>query len=155
MSYKSKEVVVVLPFNVIDNSILMQLRDDKPWIDAPGLWGFFGGGIEKNETVRDCALRELEEELCYKAGNIFHLNSEIITDLNYISAHAYTTQLIDPINTLSLKEGRDFKNVTINEVLSGKIFSNKFKCFFPIVNTYYIMQCFTEAITFWRTKINE
>jgi 8-oxo-dGTP pyrophosphatase MutT (NUDIX family) len=156
MSHSSRDVVVVLPFNTIDNSVLMQLRDDKPGIDAPGLWGFFGGGINKNETSRDCAIRELEEEISYQTTDIYHLNSEIITDLNYISAHAYTTQLIDPLSSLFLREGRDFKNVTVNEVLSGEIYSNKFKYFFPIVNTYYIKKCFTEAINFWSTnRINE
>lgn len=46
--------------------VLLQLRDGEPGAPAafsyPGLWSFFGGGVEAGETLREAALRELEEE---------------------------------------------------------------------------------------------
>jgi 8-oxo-dGTP diphosphatase len=149
MSKNLKEVVVVLPINVDDKSVLMQLRDDKPGIDAPGLWGFFGGGIDNGECPKDGAIRELEEEIGFQVIDIYHLSSGLITDLDGIYAHAFTVKLMNPINKLTLNEGRDFKMVRYNEVLRGTVYSNKFQCFFPTVKTCYIKKCFVEAINFW------
>ena len=51
--------------------ILLQLRDDKPDIVNPGLWGSFGGRIEphetdEHETPEEGFLREMEEELGWR-----------------------------------------------------------------------------------------
>ncbi len=46
-----------------DGKLLFQLRDNKKNIPNPNKWGIFGGGIEKNETPKKAALRELKEEL--------------------------------------------------------------------------------------------
>ena len=45
-----------------EGRVLMQLRDDRPGIAAPGLWCLFGGGVERGEGPRDAALREFAEE---------------------------------------------------------------------------------------------
>lgn len=42
--------------------LLMQLRDDVPGINAPGLWGLFGGQVEAGESLLDAVRREVEEE---------------------------------------------------------------------------------------------
>jgi len=152
MNKKYREVAVVLPYSPITKSVLMQLRDNKPGIDAPGVWGFFGGLINSNETPIEGAIRELEEEIGYKSREMHHLNSGSITDLNNIYAHAFTVSLSKNIDKLSLMEGRDFKNVYLNEILDGTIYSNKFNCFFPSVKTYYIKQCFIETLEFWKDK---
>ena len=44
--------------------ILLQLRDDKPTIATPNMWGLFGGSVEAGEKPFDGALREIAEELC-------------------------------------------------------------------------------------------
>ena len=46
-----------------DKKILFQLRDNNPNISNPNKWGIFGGGIEKNESPKQAAIRELKEEL--------------------------------------------------------------------------------------------
>jgi 8-oxo-dGTP diphosphatase len=152
MSIKCKEVVVVLPYCTTNKSVLMQLRDDNPDIEAPGVWGFFGGLIHANENPTDAAIRELEEEVDYKAKDIYHLNSGVITDLHNIYAHAFTVSLTATIDSLSLREGRDFKQVHFHEVLDAIIYSDKFGCFFPLVKTYYIKHCFTQTLEFWKDK---
>ncbi|RBI85717.1 7,8-dihydro-8-oxoguanine-triphosphatase [Rhodosalinus halophilus] len=42
--------------------VLMQLRDDRHDIAAPGQWGMFGGGVEPQETLVEAAVREFREE---------------------------------------------------------------------------------------------
>lgn len=42
--------------------VLMQLRDDRPDIAAPGQWGLFGGAVEAQETLAEAAVREFHEE---------------------------------------------------------------------------------------------
>ena len=53
-----------------DDRFLMQLRDDKPGILYPGVWGFFGGHMEPGETPEVGVVRELEEELGYTAPKL-------------------------------------------------------------------------------------
>lgn len=43
---------------------LLQLRDNKPTIGSPNMWGLFGGSVEQGENPFDGALREIKEELC-------------------------------------------------------------------------------------------
>lgn len=45
-----------------DNRLILQLRDDIPDIDNPGMITAFAGGAEPGEAPLQCALRELEEE---------------------------------------------------------------------------------------------
>jgi 8-oxo-dGTP pyrophosphatase MutT (NUDIX family) len=42
--------------------MLLQLRDDRPEIGAPGHWGTLGGHMEAGETPEETARRELLEE---------------------------------------------------------------------------------------------
>ncbi len=51
--------------NVIENldSELLLLRRARQSRFAPRLWGFAAGHIEAGESPRDCALRELKEEI--------------------------------------------------------------------------------------------
>ncbi len=42
---------------------VLQLRDDKPGIAAPGLWGFFGGRVHAEESPEEAFQREIREEL--------------------------------------------------------------------------------------------
>ena len=45
------------------NRMLCQLRDDFDHVAGGGLWTVFGGHHEPPESLLDCAIRELEEEL--------------------------------------------------------------------------------------------
>jgi 8-oxo-dGTP diphosphatase len=46
-----------------EGRLLLQLRDDRPGVAHPGLWCFFGGGVEAGEDLRAAAVREVAEEI--------------------------------------------------------------------------------------------
>ena len=49
---------------------LLQKRDNKKTIAYPNFWSFPGGSIDKNETARKGAVRELFEETGYKSKKL-------------------------------------------------------------------------------------
>lgn len=51
---------------ILDNKLLVYLRDDFVHIPFPNMWDFPGGVREGNETAEQCVLRELEEEFGIK-----------------------------------------------------------------------------------------
>lgn len=53
-----------------DGAALLQHRDDISTISDPGLWVFPGGHLKWDETPRDGAMREMEEETCYNCHNL-------------------------------------------------------------------------------------
>ena len=53
-----------------DGAALLQHRDDISTISDPGLWVFPGGHLESGETPEEGAVREVEEETCYRCHNL-------------------------------------------------------------------------------------
>ena len=51
---------------LVDDKLVMILRDNKPDLRFAGMWDFPGGGREGSETPVECAMREVEEELLLK-----------------------------------------------------------------------------------------
>src|SRR3954468_22760792 len=65
-----------------DRRLILQLRDNKPGINYPGMIGAFGGSADHGETPADCALRELAEEtgLQASAGDLHRLGAVSMID---------------------------------------------------------------------------
>lgn len=63
MQYDGKDFVGVKAALYYDGNILVYRRDDKPGLRFAGMWDFFGGGREGEETPIECLVRELYEEL--------------------------------------------------------------------------------------------
>jgi 8-oxo-dGTP diphosphatase len=89
---------------------LLQLRDEKPEIMHPGLWGSFGGRVEPYETPEDGFLREMDEELGWRPSACeLYMSAPFRTlddhdtrrQLNYV----YTAALDVPLDALVLGEG--------------------------------------------------
>jgi len=59
--------VVLLDSN---EKALLQLRDEKPGLNASGLWVFPGGHLEIGEDIWTCAKREFFEETNYFCTNL-------------------------------------------------------------------------------------
>jgi mutator protein MutT len=47
----------------LSDKFVLQLRDNKPGIAAPGQWSLFGGKLEPGESPQEAIKRELFEEL--------------------------------------------------------------------------------------------
>jgi 8-oxo-dGTP pyrophosphatase MutT (NUDIX family) len=56
-----------------DGAALLQHRDEKPGISAPGQWVFPGGHCEPGEEVFEAARRECWEETGYQCGELREL----------------------------------------------------------------------------------
>jgi len=93
----------------LDGKAILQLRDDIPDIDNPGMITPFSGGAEPHETPVECALRELEEETGIKAdaralrpiGEMSKLDHRGVRTANV----AYLLTDVDPA-ILRVTEGR-------------------------------------------------
>ena len=53
-----------------DGRYLLQRRDDKPTIHMPDHWALFGGSLEPDEPPTQGMVRELEEELGFRARTV-------------------------------------------------------------------------------------
>lgn len=99
---------------------LVQLRDDREDIVAPGSWGLFGGHLEAGESAEQALRRELLEEIGFRAGAL---------QLWYRSAaggrirHLFRVPLTVPLTDLELREGQDMALVTLAELRSGRVWS--------------------------------
>lgn len=71
MSAGSPPVTTVCGVIVLraDGAALLQHRDDIPTINDPGLWVIPGGHVEPGESPQQGAVREVEEETCYRSAN--------------------------------------------------------------------------------------
>ena len=58
-----------------DGSALLQLRDNKPGLNAAGQWVFPGGHCNAGESLEDGALREFQEETGYRCARLTWLTS--------------------------------------------------------------------------------
>ena len=52
---------------------VLQLRDNKPDISAPGMWSLFGGLLEEGEAPSEALVREIHEELMIELVDYRHL----------------------------------------------------------------------------------
>lgn len=85
--------------------VLLQLRDDKPTIESPGQWSLFGGGIDPAETPEEGMLREVAEEIGFRAR---HHRPLLVFDGLRARYHIYLAAVDEPLSRLTLAEGAGF-----------------------------------------------
>lgn len=98
-----------------DGRVLLQLRDDKPGIDAPGQWSLFGGGMDEHETPEAGMLREVEEEIGFR---VTHHRKLIVFEGWRGRFHVYLAAIDEPTERLTLAEGAGFGYWTVAEVMT-------------------------------------
>lgn len=105
---------------VVDGRYAMQLRDDKPGISCPGMWGLFGGGIKRNEKPKSAIAREVEEELDLKLRRWrFLWTVQRFSDYEGKAVHYwfYTTSISREVwGRRRLKEGQDSNHFAFHEL---------------------------------------
>ncbi len=68
-----RRVSALVPYKVENDLIFVFLQKRaKDAKEAPGLFGFFGGGTEGNETPEEALLREIKEELDFVPEDFSH-----------------------------------------------------------------------------------
>jgi 8-oxo-dGTP diphosphatase len=150
-----REVVVLLPYSA--GKLLMQLRDEVEFIDYPGHWGFFGGSIEKDDAVpADAARRELREEVGYCPDILTDMGTryygsdiELKSHRNMVQ-HTYSCEFSISVAEIRLTEGMDYGFFSLDEILTGTLYSSKVGSSFPVVPNpvmmYSIEQLFAHTI---------
>jgi len=100
-----------------DNAALLQLRDDKPDIPAPGQWVFPGGHCDSGESRHDCARREFREETGYDCPDL-----KPLTEFSYVcpdtGAHlslSFWKSRYDGTSPLQCFEGQEVRFMSLAE----------------------------------------
>jgi 8-oxo-dGTP pyrophosphatase MutT (NUDIX family)/GNAT superfamily N-acetyltransferase len=98
----------------IDDSerVLLRLRDDRPDLPHPGQWDLVGGAVEPGETIREAAMREVEEEIERKVTALEYFGEYPEEVLN----HVFLSRLAVPLEELVLNEGQRLAFVDASQV---------------------------------------
>ncbi|MCG8357567.1 MAG: NUDIX domain-containing protein [Kiloniellales bacterium] len=112
-----------------DEKILLQLRDDKPGIWFPGLWGLFGGANEPGETMEEALGRELEEELGFRPQTLEYMCNLVFDLGSFEDGYRRRVFFIAPVteaqcNTSFLGEGREKRLFSAEEIQSSGQFAD-------------------------------
>jgi len=120
---------------ISNGKVLLQLRDNSPWLDYPNHWGTFGGQIELGETPEEAIVREIKEELNYNLQDFKFLGN-------------YSFQGYDQFVFYKIDDSLRLENLKITEGQGGRFFSReeikKVKCAF---NCREIVQAYYDKIT--------
>ena len=110
MEQKREAVKAVIHSN---GKILLQLRDKKPNIFYPGVWGLFGGSVDNGEKPIDALKRELLEEIGLDikgAKFLFKWDHYIYNSV----LHFFSVPLTVELTSLSLNEGQAMEFFSID-----------------------------------------
>lgn len=116
-----RDVCCIILFDA-DKKILLQHRDDRAPI-LPNYWGFFGGGMEKDESKEQTVKRECLEELNYILQNpkLFLSQKYSIPEKNVVGIkHVFIEECVNK-NVLKLGEGQGWGWFTFEEAMKLKI----------------------------------
>ena len=114
-----KRVIKAVGVVVVDKNKKILIAKRKPDKPMPNKWEFPGGKLEENETLQECGIREIQEEL----------NLDIVIDeylgyenLEYASKsfclHIYTAYKIKEEQKLELNEHTDYAWVEFSELVN-------------------------------------
>lgn len=69
----------------------------------PGVWEFPGGKLEKGESLQECALREIKEELDVEIRVVEHLGFDMLEyEGKTFELHFFIARMADPDQPLKL-----------------------------------------------------
>ena len=115
-----KRRVAVIIFYDEKKRILLQ---DRSGISKFGEeWGFFGGGLEKDETPEEAVVREVKEELNYQLDNYSFLKEvHYVTPKFNITLYAFIAPLKDKLKKFNQKEGKKMKLYSLEQAKKLKM----------------------------------
>ena len=103
----SQPIVVAILLNA--GRYVMQLRDDKPGINNPGMWGLFGGYREQFERFATGIRRELKEELGLDVRDV-----RFVLSMDYLNV--FEADITSQYANIVLGEGQDYGSFTLEEL---------------------------------------
>jgi 8-oxo-dGTP pyrophosphatase MutT (NUDIX family) len=123
-----------------DGSALLQLRDNKPGINAAGQWVFPGGHCEAGEALEAGARREFQEETGYRCVDLRWLTAicHPSDDLEAVYESTMFMSLYDGIQPVRCYEGQAVEFVRREE-----------SSLLPMPE--YVLPVWDRAIEMWRT----
>lgn len=95
---------------LLDGQYILQLRDNKPDIAAPGQWSLFGGIIAAGETPLKSIQREIFEELSIRPKefqNLWFIDYIAEFEKELIRSWFFATDVKDAWTQHKLMEGQD------------------------------------------------
>jgi 8-oxo-dGTP diphosphatase len=117
-------IIVALAILEQDGRFLMQLRDDIPTILYPGVWGLFGGHLERGEDPEIGLKREVKEEINYEVPSLTKFRR--YNDEN-LSRYLYHVPLTVGLEQLVQMEGQDLALLSQAAIRQGEYYSEKIK----------------------------
>jgi len=118
----NQEKITYVNMLLVDgDKILMQLRDNKPEIFAPGVWSIPGGRVDDGEEPDTAVSREFEEETGYKSHpNYFR--TYVYDFINGNPNTAFYFDYFDQKQEIGCFEGQKMEFMTLDEIKNAPIF---------------------------------
>lgn len=122
------EIITAVGVVIINSKKKILIAKRKPDKPMPNKWEFPGGKLEENETLEECGIREVKEELDLDIRIDSYLGFE---DLKHkeqkFCLHIYTAHLINEIQMLKLNEHTDSAWIAMSELFDYDLPANKLK----------------------------
>lgn len=122
LSEKITKRISLVILEDLNKHIALQLRDNNLFIANPDQWAIFGGRIEQDESPRQAALREVQEELTIAL---------IPAKLSFLKTFYYPEKgkafwlfhypVQNELNHTNLTEGQSYRQVAPELIQSGLI----------------------------------
>lgn len=123
---------------LLSGKYVLQLRDSKPTISAPGQWSLFGGKMDEEETPLQTVQREIFEELAIKPAKYVELPPiEYYAPFEKADVRTwlFASDVTDVWPGHQLKEGQDvraFKYDELERLEIPSMMREAIKCFHNI-----------------------
>ena len=123
--FKISDGAKVFVKNRKTGKFLFVLRDNKPNILYPNMWGTLGGGIDKGESPAEALRREMEEESNVKTRRVKRLGSEKVVHImrgeKYPrKIHYFIAETDSSPDKIKLHEGQKAVFFTLEKILKKK-----------------------------------
>lgn len=112
------KITVAVGVVIIDNEKKLLIAKRKPDKPMPNKWEFPGGKLEENESLQECGIREIKEELDIDIKIDGYLGFEdLIHKERKFCLHFYTARKVDESQLVKLYEHTEYKWVDISELI--------------------------------------
>ena len=121
---KEKSALLIIYKRQAENCFIYFQKRGADIPNSPGVFGFFGGSIDGDETPEQALLREIKEELNITFKDFWHLgNYEIGNKILYVYCQEVKEGFVDKVNVLEGDYGKWFSK---EEILTNEKFEKEF-----------------------------